>query len=76
MKLVIAGSYDEFHRDFRCSHKDYKYLATLPQDLRGHECTTLILSGTYYKRKDFARHEEDIYTYCRAHNILIKRTKI
>jgi len=73
MKLVIAGSYDEFRRDFRYSYTDYKYLATLPQDLRGRECTTLVLSGTYYKRKDFTEHEEEIRTYCRVHSILVKR---
>lgn len=73
MKLVIAGSYAEFRREFSCSHRDYKYLAVLPDDLRGREHTTLILSGTYYNRKDYLDNESEIHEYCARHFISIKR---
>lgn len=72
--LVIAGSYDQFRYRFKASYEDHKYLAVLPDDLRGEENSALILCGTYRLRKDYVdNEEEEILEYCRRHSISIKR---
>ena len=66
MAVVIAGNVGEFHS--RYDHR-FKYLANLPEDLRGRADTTLFLYGSYYKRNDFDR--ELIEEYCKRHDIVI-----
>ena len=70
-ELVVAGSYNQFRTLARDTWKDYVYLSLLPEQIRGRQNTTLILTGTWYQRKDWNDWEEDIRAYCLSHNIKI-----
>ena len=68
--LVIAGNYCEFMALSKDNQNgEFIYLSRLPDDIRGRANTELILTGTYYNRKDFD--ESRIRTYCTRHFIKI-----
>ena len=66
--IVIAESFDVFMRSRLPRY--WKYIARLPQDIRGYQNCTLILYGRYWRCKGWSY---EVIDYCRSHNIEIIR---
>lgn len=64
MRLILAGNYEQFRQIARPGDK---YLATLPDDLLGHNNCDLVETGTFFVRPDFK--PEEVYFYCVSHGI-------
>jgi len=66
-QLVLAGSYEQYRREFESHLKDTIYLPKL-EDVRGRSDTCVHMIGTYYD----SHMKEDwnhFYEYCARHNI-------
>ncbi len=64
MRLILAGNVEQARMIYK---PDDKYLASLPDDLLGHADCPLIETETFYLRADYE--PEEIYYYCKSHNI-------
>ena len=71
MRLILAGNKAQAWDVMR---PDDKYLAALPEDLLGHCNCDLVEIGTYWLRPDFK--PEEIYYYCKSHNISMSNSII
>ena len=69
--LVIAESYYLFRMSGLPQY--HKYLARLPEDIRGLANCTLVLLGEYWKRKDW---DDQILDYCNRHSIEVTRKSL
>lgn len=70
-QLILAGSYDEYRRMLASHLPESKYIGRLPEGIRGLSDTSIYLLGTYYMRKDFTKHWDEVAVYCKVHNISI-----
>lgn len=68
MRLILARTKAEAWEYLR---PDDKYLASLPEDLVGHCNCDLLEVGNFWARGDFKA--EDIYYYCKSHNITMSK---
>ena len=64
MRLVLAGNVEQAKAIYEPGDK---YLACLPNDLLGHTDCSIKETGTFYFRPDYK--PEEIYYYCKSHNI-------
>ena len=71
IKLAIAENYGQFRNLVGAFYKEYKYLARLPDDLRGLQNCELHLIGRYAWRDDYYNNQYEIEVYCAIHNIKI-----
>jgi len=69
--FVIAESFSHFR--YSSLSQYYKYLAMLPQDIRGRADCTLVLLGRYWRRKDWS---DEVLDYCHKHNIEVIRQSL
>ena len=72
MNLAIAENYSQFRAIVKDKWSQFKYLGSLPEDIRGRANCTLYLMGRWYARRDFTRHEDSIRCYCAVHSITIE----